>query len=67
MPWAAFWPFDRNGSNPTPSHASPSLPVTAPTKLRGTPSIDTAVYWSLTSGNSHKSPNVSRTHALLSA
>jgi hypothetical protein len=44
MPWAAFWQFARNGSNPTPSHASPRLPVTTPIMLKGTQSIDAAVY-----------------------
>ena len=51
----AFWPFDRNKSNLTLSHASPSLPVTTPTMLRGTQSIDAAVYESLTSCHSAKS------------
>ena len=56
MPWAVFWQLDRNGSNPTPSHAGPSLLAATPTRLRGTQSIDTAVYCSLTSCHSNKSP-----------
>jgi hypothetical protein len=55
MPSAAFWPLDRHGSNPTPSHASPSVRAAPPTMLRGTQRIDTAVYWSLTSCHSAKS------------
>jgi hypothetical protein len=57
-PWAAFWQLDRNGSNPTPSHAGPSLLAAIPTMLRGTQSIDTAVYWSLTSCHSRKTQEV---------
>jgi len=52
MPWAAFWQLDRDGSNPTPSLASPSLLAATPTMLRGMQRIDTAVYWSLTSCHS---------------
>jgi len=44
----AFWQFDRNRSNPTPSHAGPSVRAATTTMLRGTQIIDTAVYWSLT-------------------
>jgi Magnesium chelatase, subunit ChlI len=55
MPCDAFWQLDRNGSNPTPSHAGPSLLAATPTMLRGTQRIDTAVYWSLTSCHSAKS------------
>src|SRR5262249_58699418 len=58
--WAACWPFDRTGSNPTPSRASLRLPVTTPTMLRGTQSSDTAVYESLTSCHSAKSHEVSK-------
>jgi hypothetical protein len=36
MPWAAFWPLDRNGSNPTLSHAGPSLLMATLTMLRPT-------------------------------
>ena len=57
MPWAASWPLDRNGLNPTPSHAGPSLLAATPTMLRGTLGIDMAVYWSLPSCHSSKSPN----------
>jgi hypothetical protein len=60
MPWAAFGPLDRHGSNPTPSHASPSVRAATPTMLRGTQNLDTAVYWSLTSCHSRKSLIVGR-------
>jgi hypothetical protein len=52
MPWAAFWQLDRKRSNPTPSHAGPSVLAATPTLLRGTQRIDTAVYSSLTSCHS---------------
>jgi hypothetical protein len=61
VPWAAFWPLDRNGPNLTSSHAGPSLLAATPTILRGTQSLDTAVYWSLTSCHSTKTPNNSET------
>jgi hypothetical protein len=54
MPWVAFGQLDRHGSNPIPSPASPSVRAATPTKLRGMESLDTAVYWSLTSCHSRK-------------
>jgi hypothetical protein len=59
MPWATFWPLDRNGSNPTPSHAGPRVLAATPTMLRGTQRIDTAVHWSLTSCHSAITPLLS--------
>jgi hypothetical protein len=52
--WSAFWQLDRHGSNPMPSHAGPSVLEAILTILRGTQSIDTAVYWSLTLCHSGK-------------
>jgi hypothetical protein len=52
VPWVAFGQLDRHGSNLMPSPASPSVRAATPTKLRGMESLDTAVYWSLTSCHS---------------
>jgi hypothetical protein len=43
MPWGSLPLIDRNGLKPTPLHASPNLPVTIPTMLRGAQGIVTAV------------------------